>query len=193
MTALPPSAHVSKRSMPISRGCGSAESLAGYTSGGEQQMCAIGRALMSSPKMILLDEPSMGLAPQIVEEIFTIIEKPERDRSGFVPAGGAERQSGASNIRVTATSWKTDAWCWTARPSDAGRERGREGILCRRCRRQAQIVPRRQALQAAQALAGVAGRARSARQGLETDARRRLDLIRHEEVLGISGCVGSTR
>ncbi len=50
------------------------QSLAGYTSGGEQQMCAIGRALMSNPKMILLDEPSMGLAPQIVEEIFTIMK-----------------------------------------------------------------------------------------------------------------------
>jgi branched-chain amino acid transport system ATP-binding protein len=49
--------------------------LAGYTSGGEQQMCAIGRALMSRPKMILLDEPSMGLAPQIVEEIFEIIKR----------------------------------------------------------------------------------------------------------------------
>ena len=49
-------------------------SLAGYTSGGEQQMCAIGRALMSRPKMILLDEPSMGLAPQIVEEIFGIVK-----------------------------------------------------------------------------------------------------------------------
>jgi branched-chain amino acid transport system ATP-binding protein len=48
-------------------------SLSGYTSGGEQQMCAIGRALMSRPKMILLDEPSMGLAPQIVEEIFEIV------------------------------------------------------------------------------------------------------------------------
>ena len=48
--------------------------VAGYTSGGEQQMCAIGRALMSSPKLILLDEPSMGLAPQIVEEIFTIMK-----------------------------------------------------------------------------------------------------------------------
>jgi branched-chain amino acid transport system ATP-binding protein len=47
--------------------------IAGYTSGGEQQMCAIGRALMSRPKMILLDEPSMGLAPQIVEEIFIIV------------------------------------------------------------------------------------------------------------------------
>jgi branched-chain amino acid transport system ATP-binding protein len=48
--------------------------LSGYTSGGEQQMCAIGRALMSRPKMILLDEPSMGLAPQIVEEIFEIVK-----------------------------------------------------------------------------------------------------------------------
>jgi branched-chain amino acid transport system ATP-binding protein len=48
---------------------------AGYTSGGEQQMCAIGRALMSKPSMILLDEPSMGLAPQLVEEIFTIVSE----------------------------------------------------------------------------------------------------------------------
>jgi branched-chain amino acid transport system ATP-binding protein len=48
-------------------------SQAGYTSGGEQQMTAIGRALMARPAMILLDEPSMGLAPQIVEEIFGIV------------------------------------------------------------------------------------------------------------------------
>jgi branched-chain amino acid transport system ATP-binding protein len=48
-------------------------SQAGYTSGGEQQMTAIGRALMAQPTMILLDEPSMGLAPQIVEEIFEIV------------------------------------------------------------------------------------------------------------------------
>jgi branched-chain amino acid transport system ATP-binding protein len=48
-------------------------SQAGYTSGGEQQMCAIGRALMARPTMILLDEPSMGLAPQLVEEIFEIV------------------------------------------------------------------------------------------------------------------------
>ncbi len=48
-------------------------SQAGYTSGGEQQMTAIGRALMSRPDMILLDEPSMGLAPQLVEEIFEIV------------------------------------------------------------------------------------------------------------------------
>jgi branched-chain amino acid transport system ATP-binding protein len=50
----------------------------GYTSGGEQQMTAIGRALMARPKMILLDEPSMGLAPQLVEEIFEIVKNLNR-------------------------------------------------------------------------------------------------------------------
>ena len=49
------------------------KSQAGYTSGGEQQMVAMGRALMSRPEMILLDEPSMGLAPQLVEQIFEIV------------------------------------------------------------------------------------------------------------------------
>ena len=50
-------------------------SQAAYTSGGEQQMCAIGRALMASPNLVLLDEPSMGLAPQIVEEVFEIVKE----------------------------------------------------------------------------------------------------------------------
>ncbi|RYF63965.1 MAG: ABC transporter ATP-binding protein [Comamonadaceae bacterium] len=49
-------------------------SQAAYTSGGEQQMCAIGRALMANPNTVLLDEPSMGLAPQIVEEVFEIVK-----------------------------------------------------------------------------------------------------------------------
>ena len=49
-------------------------SQAAYTSGGEQQMCAIGRAIMANPSMVLLDEPSMGLAPQIVEEVFNIVK-----------------------------------------------------------------------------------------------------------------------
>ena len=56
-------------------------SLAGYVSGGEQQMTAIGRALMSRPKMILLDEPSMGLAPQLVEEIFEIVKRLNREQN----------------------------------------------------------------------------------------------------------------
>ncbi len=51
------------------------KSLAGYTSGGEQQMCAIGRALLANPETILLDEPSMGLAPQLVEEIFENVKR----------------------------------------------------------------------------------------------------------------------
>jgi branched-chain amino acid transport system ATP-binding protein len=52
---------------------------AGYTSGGEQQMCAVGRALMARPSVILLDEPSMGLAPQLVEEIFEIVKRLNQD------------------------------------------------------------------------------------------------------------------
>jgi branched-chain amino acid transport system ATP-binding protein len=51
------------------------KSLAGYTSGGEQQMAAMGRALMSRPETVLVDEPSMGLAPQLVEQIFEIVKK----------------------------------------------------------------------------------------------------------------------
>ena len=62
-------------------------SQAGYTSGGEQQMCAIGRALMANPTMILLDEPSMGLAPQLVEEIFEIVHSlNEQERVSFLLA-----------------------------------------------------------------------------------------------------------
>jgi branched-chain amino acid transport system ATP-binding protein len=62
-------------------------SQSGYTSGGEQQMTAIGRALMAHPSMILLDEPSMGLAPQLVEEIFAIVGELNRnERVSFLLA-----------------------------------------------------------------------------------------------------------
>ena len=62
-------------------------SQAAYTSGGEQQMCAIGRALMAKPSMILLDEPSMGLAPQIVEEVFGIVrDLNQKERVSFLLA-----------------------------------------------------------------------------------------------------------
>ena len=61
--------------------------LAGYISGGEQQMCALGRAMMANPKLILLDEPSMGLAPQVVEEIFEIVrDLNTRERMSFLVA-----------------------------------------------------------------------------------------------------------
>ena len=61
--------------------------IAGYTSGGEQQMTAIGRALISRPKMILLDEPSLGLAPQLVEEIFAIVGRLNTEENvGFLIA-----------------------------------------------------------------------------------------------------------
>ena len=64
-----------------------ARSQAGYTSGGEQQMTAVGRALMAKPKVILLDEPSMGLAPQLVEEIFEIIrDLNQKERVTFLLA-----------------------------------------------------------------------------------------------------------
>ena len=62
-------------------------SQAAYTSGGEQQMCAIGRALMANPKMVLLDEPSMGLAPQIVEEVFEIVrDLNQKEKTTFLLA-----------------------------------------------------------------------------------------------------------
>jgi branched-chain amino acid transport system ATP-binding protein len=62
-------------------------SQAAYTSGGEQQMCAIGRALMANPSVVLLDEPSMGLAPQIVEEVFEIVKDlNQKERVSFLLA-----------------------------------------------------------------------------------------------------------
>ena len=75
-------------------------SQAGYTSGGEQQMCAIGRALMANPRMILLDEPSMGLAPQIVEEIFEIVrDLNEREGVSFLLAEqNTVRKSSSSKL-----------------------------------------------------------------------------------------------
>ncbi len=108
-------------------------------------MCAIGRALMSNPKMILLDEPSMGLAPQIVEEIFTIMKSlNESEGVSFLlaeqNANLALKYSGYGYILENGRVVLDGA------ASRAGRERGRQGILPRRRRRQAQIVPRRQAL-----------------------------------------------
>jgi branched-chain amino acid transport system ATP-binding protein len=92
-------------------------SQAGYTSGGEQQMCAIGRALMAKPEMILLDEPSMGLAPQVVEEIFGIVKDLNQSGKRQLPAGRAEHADGAALRRFRLHPGK-----WPG--GDGGRRRG---------------------------------------------------------------------
>jgi len=95
-------------------------SLAGYTSGGEQQMCAIGRALMSRPTTILLDEPSMGLAPQLVEEIFGIV-KTLNEEQGVSFLLAEQNTNVACASRITAIFWKTAASSWTAPPPNCAR------------------------------------------------------------------------
>ena len=110
------------------------DSLAGYTSGGEQQMCAIGRALMSRPKMILLDEPSMGLAPQIVEEIFEIVKDLNEQGRRVVPARRAEHPHGAAFRALRLHPGERPRGDGRRRQV-AGRERGRQGILPRHLRR----------------------------------------------------------
>ena len=74
------------------------EQSAGTLSGGEQQMLAMGRALMSKPDLLMLDEPSMGLAPILVQEIFDIIKELQRGRY-YHPARRAEREHGAVHRR----------------------------------------------------------------------------------------------
>ena len=93
-------------SAPEGRG---ARSQAAYTSGGEQQMCAIGRALMANPTMVLLDEPSMGLAPQIVEEVFEIVKDLNTRERRHGAAGRTEHQHGAASTPTSATSSRTGA------------------------------------------------------------------------------------
>ena len=128
--------------------------LAGYTSGGEQQMCAVGRALMSRPKMILLDEPSMGLAPQVVEEIFDIVKNlNEKEGVSFLLA--EQNTNMALKYARYGYILENGRVVMDGDAKSLSRERGRQGILPRRRRGQAQVVPRRQALQAAQAVAGL--------------------------------------
>ena len=88
-----------------------ADQRAGSLSGGEQQMLAISRALMARPKLMLLDEPSLGLSPKLVKEIFDIIRRINRERGVTDPAGRAERQHGAADRAITATCWRSAASC----------------------------------------------------------------------------------
>jgi len=130
-------------------------SQAGYTSGGEQQMTAIGRAPTGKPKLILLDEPSMGLAPQLVEEIFEIVSKLNtQERVSFLlaeqnrmvalrfPDYGYVLQNG----RVVLDG--------AARPRG---KRRREGVLSRALDCRPQELPKCEALSPSQALALLMG------------------------------------
>ena len=98
-------------------------SQAAYTSGGEQQMCAIGRALMASPSIVLLDEPSMGLAPQIVEEVFEIVRDLNAQGRRDLPPRRAEHQHGAALRRLRLHPRETAASSWTARRRCCARTR----------------------------------------------------------------------
>ena len=132
-----------------------ARALAGYTSGGEQQMTAIGRALMARPKMILLDEPSMGLAPQIVEEIFEIVAAAEPRSRRQLPARRAEHQHRAALRRLRLHPRERPRRAWTApRPSLRANEDVKEFYLGLSAAGR-KSYPRRQALPPPQALAGV--------------------------------------
>ena len=127
-------------------------SMSGYTSGGEQQMCAIGRAMMSRPKMILLDEPSMGLAPQVVEEIFEIVQKLNVTQGvSFLLA--EQNTNMALKYATYGYILETGRVVMDGAGGGLARERGREGILPRRRGRSAEELPQCQKLQAPQTLA----------------------------------------
>ena len=96
---------------------------AGYTSGGEQQMCAIGRALLSKPHMILLDEPSMGLAPPAGRGDLRDRLAAQRAGTGELPASRTEHQHRPADTRAMATSSRTAGWSWMATPNNFARTR----------------------------------------------------------------------
>ena len=128
------------------------KSLAGYTSGGEQQMTVIGRAMMARPRMILLDEPSMGLAPLLVEEIFEIVHRLNRETNvSFLVA----EQNSNMALRYASYGYvlENGRIVLDGKRRGAARERGREGILSRAREQRPEELSRRQALSPPQTLA----------------------------------------
>jgi branched-chain amino acid transport system ATP-binding protein len=115
--------------------------LAGYLSGGEQQMLAIGRALMARPKMILMDEPSMGLSPLLVKEVFAIIKKINRDL-GVTILLVEQNARAALSVASHGYIMEQGKVVLDGTADELMRQRGREGVLSRRRRRPAQELSR---------------------------------------------------
>ena len=110
--------------------------LAGTMSGGEQQMCAIGRALMSDPKLLLLDEPSAGLAPVVVQQVFELVRRIRAER----PHGAdrrAERAAGAARRRPRLSPGSRHHPRLRRRRRDAGERHHQAGVS--RCVNQARL------------------------------------------------------
>ena len=148
-------------------------SQSGYTSGGEQQMTAIGRALMARPSMILLDEPSMGLAPQIVEEIFEIVrDLNQKEGVSFLLA----EQNTNVALRYADYGYilETGRVVMDGTTAELSCQRRRERVLPGLERRRAQELPQCEALSAAQAMACLKIRTRRIRRSGKSRKNRSL-------------------
>ena len=135
-------------------------------------MCAIGRALMSRPKMILLDEPSMGLAPQIVEEIFEIV-KNLNGKEGVSFLLAEQNTNMALNYASYGYILENGRVVMDGEAKALRENEDVKEFYLGVAEGKRKIVPRRQALQAAQALAGVAVHPAHVRDQYATRARRR--------------------
>ncbi len=126
---------------------------AGYLSGGEQQMLAIGRALMSAPKVMLLDEPSLGLAPMLVEEIFQIVQRLKQEQRLTVLL---VEQNAAMALTIADHGYVMENGRIVLEGPGAAppRERRHQGVLPRpHGGRRAKVLPGRQALPPPEAVA----------------------------------------
>jgi len=97
--------------------------VAGYLSGGEQQMLAIGRALMADPKLLILDEPSLGLAPKLVAKIRDTIVAINEAGTSVLSYSSSRTPTWPSRSPTTATSWRPARSSWTAMPTSSSRTR----------------------------------------------------------------------
>jgi ABC-type multidrug transport system ATPase subunit len=149
-------------------------SQAAYTSGGEQQMCAIGRALMANPKMILLDEPSMGLAPQIVDEVFGIV-KDLNQKEGVTFLLAEQNTNMALRYADFGYILENGRVVMEGSAEELAHQRGRQGVLPRPVLVGAQELPRSKALPPPQALARLIGH--RSRGALRRCSRPRLALL----------------